>query len=77
MEAETPETIWVVLDEMDGWIVIDTFTEPVVGGTKYIRADINRHYQCPVCGDRILKPGHCYNPYCPEHLINKLVPLAR
>lgn len=19
---------------------------------------------CPNCGDRILKPGHCYNPHC-------------
>lgn len=21
-------------------------------------------YRCPNCGDRILKPGHCHNPYC-------------
>ena len=24
-------------------------------------------YCCPTCGDRILKPGHCYNPHCPDH----------
>ena len=22
---------------------------------------------CPSCGDRILKVGHCYHPYCSEH----------
>lgn len=25
-----------------------------------------RLYRCPKCGDRILKPGHCHNPHCPD-----------
>lgn len=27
----------------------------------------NGLYRCPTCNGRILKPGHCYNPHCPDH----------
>lgn len=23
-------------------------------------------YRCPTCDDRIIKPGHCHNPHCPD-----------
>jgi len=23
--------------------------------------------RCPICKDRILGQGHCYNPHCPNH----------
>lgn len=23
-------------------------------------------YRCPTCDDRLLNPGRCYNPHCPQ-----------
>lgn len=29
--------------------------------------EVDAESRCPVCNDRILKKGHCYNPHCPDH----------
>ena len=37
------------------YIISGYLPEPEKDGSLFL---------CPVCKDRILKPGHCHNPYC-------------
>ena len=33
--------------------------------TKHrLNPTLDMSHLCPICKDRILKPGHCHNPYC-------------